>query len=63
MFSASRQLGPRRSVAQSVERHVENVVDLLGLGGWDLRDPADHLYDLGEVRVGADDSGLLRTVQ
>lgn len=52
----------RPPVAQSVERHVEDVFDQLGLRG-DLRDPADHLDDLVEVRVGAHDAGLLGAFQ
>lgn len=53
----------RRPVAQTVERHFENVVDLLRLHGRDLRDPPDHLDDLGQVRVASHDAGLLRTLQ
>ena len=55
--------GARVAVAQAVERDVEDVVDLPGLAGRDLGDPADHLDDLGEVGVGAHDPGLLGALQ
>jgi hypothetical protein len=60
---STRDLGALGSVAQSVERDRENVVDLPGVAGWDLRDPADHLYDFGEVGVGAHDTSLLSPLE
>ena len=56
-------LGARRSVAQSVESHVEDALGLVGLGGCDLCDRADHLDDLVEVRVRPRDTGRLGALQ
>jgi hypothetical protein len=56
-------LRARRSVAQSVQRDVEDVIDLSGCAGWDLRDPSDHLYELGEVSVGAHSAGILSALE
>jgi hypothetical protein len=56
-------LGARRLVAQPVERDVEDVIDLVGRAGWDLRDPAHHLDDFAEVCVAANDLSLLSALE
>ena len=48
-----------RSGPQAIERNPENPVDLLGVGGADCGDAADHLGDVGDVGVGADYAGVL----
>ncbi len=44
---------------QSIKRNSENPVDLLGVGGADCGDAADHLGDVGDVGIGADYASLL----
>lgn len=44
---------------QPIERHAEDAIDLLGVGGADCGDAADHLGDVGDVGVGADYAGFL----
>ena len=39
--------------AESVERDVEDVVDVAGLGGGDLGDADDHVHDLLQGGIGA----------
>ena len=53
-------LGSSALVTQPVEGDAEDVVDLTGLAGLDLGDPADHVDDLAEVGVGSDDPGRKR---
>ena len=52
--------GVRRLVAKPVERHVEDSIDLLRLGGLDLGNADHELHHFVDVGVGPHDPGVLR---
>ena len=48
------------AVAKSIERELEDAIDLSGVGGRYCRDTRDHARNVGEVHVQADGARVLR---